>query len=360
MAEENIIQERASKGGKARKAKLTPEERTASAKNAANHRWGTQNGGNGEQTTLQGRIPTALYEGTLEIGDIKLSCANLDDGTRVLSETQVASRLGRGIGGKTRRLAHPHNSDAPPMPAFLSGRTLEPFVSASLRISLAYPKEYLTQTKARRYGVDATLLNEICSVWIEASQKGALQKSQEPIADRARILLKGMANVGITLLVDAATGYDKVRGQEEIKRIVQFYISEELLPWSRTFPEEYYRQAFRLLGWTFDSTTTKRGRALMKWTEMYVYDKLPPGVYNEIKHKNPANEKGKRRYKNFQWLSGDIGNEHLKKQVIETTTIMKLSRNKRHFKKNFALAFPLRDGSELEFQSEEFEDDGED
>ena len=59
---------------------------------------------------------------------------------------------------------------------------------------------------SRTQGVDATLLNEICSVWVEASQRGALLKSQEPIADRARILLKGMANIGITFLVDAATG----------------------------------------------------------------------------------------------------------------------------------------------------------
>ena len=358
MAENISIHDRAIKGGLARKAKLTSEERSASARNAANRRWGTQNDNDNSYSSQNNKMPTALFEGILEIADIKISCANLDDGTRVLSETQVASTLGRGIGGKTRRLARSHNPNDPPMPTFLSGRILEPFVPASLRLALANPKEYLTKTRAKRSGVDATLLNEICSVWVEASQRRALQKSQEPIADRARTLLKGMANVGITLLVDAATGYDKVRDQEEIKRIVQYYVTDELLPWSKRFPEEYYRQVFRLLGWAFDPGSTKRGKALMKWTEKYVYDQLPPGVYEEIKRKNPANEKGLRRHKNFQWLSGDIGNEHLKRQVIETTTIMKVSRNKRHFKKNFTLAFSPREGSQLELQADEINEEG--
>ena len=43
MAENISIHDRAIKGGLARKAKLTSEERSASARNAANRRWGTQN-----------------------------------------------------------------------------------------------------------------------------------------------------------------------------------------------------------------------------------------------------------------------------------------------------------------------------
>lgn len=356
MEAQQSLERLAAMGGKARAAKLTPEQRRESARKAALKRWGTRTGLESKQEQNNSGIPTATHTGTLKIGDFAIECANLDNGTRVLNEKDVASILGRGVGGKTRVLARWQESEEPPLPVFLSGRTLEPYIPASLRLALAAPLNYHTKTGAKKSGFDATLINEICAVWVKADQKRALQKSQESIADRARILLKGLADTGIRALVDAATGYEKDRPKIELERILAQYISDELLPWAKQFPDEFYRQAFRLLRWDYNPKSTKRGKALMSLTQRYIYEQLPPGVYEEIKRRNPANEKGQRPNKNFQVLTGDIGNEHVKRIVIEVTTVMKLSRNLSHFKKQHAIAFPPRAGTQLQLEGDGFDE----
>ncbi len=44
-------------------------------------------------------LPTALYTGTLPIGEVELDCAVLEDGTRVLSERAVHRAFGSKRGG---------------------------------------------------------------------------------------------------------------------------------------------------------------------------------------------------------------------------------------------------------------------
>jgi hypothetical protein len=304
-----------SKGGKARRDKLTPEQRSENARKAALQRWGTRDEQNEGDSSETSAYPTAEYTGTLKIGNITFDCANLDDGTRVLSENSVARVVGRSIGGKTRRLAASHNWDERPMPVFISSRPLEPFVPASLRLALSEPKWYKTKNGTIRAGVEAALLSEICGVWVKASQMGVLQKSQEHIAERARILLQGLANVGIQSLVDAATGFEKVRDKLELSRILENYISSELLPWTRHFPEEFYKQMFRLYGWQYNPLSVKRPKLVGKLTEELIYKQLPDGVLDRLREKNPILESGYRKNKHFQFLTDDVGDEHLKKQM---------------------------------------------
>lgn len=66
-------------------------------------------------------------------------------------------------------------------------------------------------------------------------------------------MLKALANVGITALVDEATGYQKDRPKDELRLILEAYISKELLPWTERFPEEFYKEMFRLRQWPFSS-----------------------------------------------------------------------------------------------------------
>jgi hypothetical protein len=74
----------ASKGGSARAARLSAEERSDIARRAAEARWGA--------------VHYAPYPGVLEIGDISIACAVLEDGTRVLSQATVLRALARVSG----------------------------------------------------------------------------------------------------------------------------------------------------------------------------------------------------------------------------------------------------------------------
>src|SRR5438477_7142040 len=63
-------------GGKARAAKLSPQERSEIAQIAAETRWEKEGG----LVTMK-----AIYDGALAIGAMKLPCAVLEDGTRVIT-----------------------------------------------------------------------------------------------------------------------------------------------------------------------------------------------------------------------------------------------------------------------------------
>jgi hypothetical protein len=58
---------------------------------------------------------------------------------------------------------------------------------------------------------------------------------------------------------------------------------------------------------------------------------LPKGVLEKIKDKTPKSNAGNYRYRFHQSLTPEIGREHLKKQIIEVTTIMSISQSKEKF-----------------------------
>lgn len=318
------------KGGRARAESLSAERRSEIARMGARAR---------ARVAETGEVPGAEYRGKLEISDdLTLECYVLEDGTRVIAENAVARQLGRGLGGKSLRLARRVSDDRPPLPAFLTG-ALEPFVPDSLRIALTEPILYRDRGGIRR-GVNAALLPEICEVWLKARDAGdVLQDSQEPIAEKAELLMRALSRVGIIALVDEATGYQEVRDRNELRTILRAYINPDLLPWTMRFPAEFYEEMFRLRGWEFRGNSGKGPRYAGKLTNEIVYEKLPPGVLDELRRRNPSVD-GKRQRKHHQFLTQEIGHPHLDKQIAQVTALMRVSSTWNGFMKLFKKAFP--------------------
>lgn len=328
------------RAARARSESLSPERRSEIARQAAMAR---QRGYDRET------IPRATHPGQLHIGDLTLPCAVLADKTRIITEASVATTLGRGFGGKSYRLRERQakKSGATPMPLFLAGSALEPYVPESLRIALSQPKVYRGRGGIR-LGIEAGLLPEICEVWLNARDKGALQPSQEQIARNAEVLMRALAHVGITALVDEATGYQEVRDREELHRILEAYISKELLPWAKRFPDEFYEQLFKLREWQYSPVSVRRPAYVGKLTNELVYEKLPPGVLAELRSKNPVVQSGRRRYKHHQFLTEEIGDPHLERHLAVVTALMRVSSNWTAFRRLFDRAFPSSSGVQLE------------
>ncbi len=119
---------------------------------------------------------------------------------------------------------------------------------------------------------------------------------------------------------------------------------EKLLAWAERFPKEFYQELFRLKGWQFDPMSVKCPRMVGKLTKVLIYKKLPPGVLEELERKNPpVYEKDYRKYKHHQYLTPDIGNVHLEKQVASVTTLMRISKDWTVFEHHFNKAFPPKD-----------------
>jgi hypothetical protein len=165
-----------------------------------------------------------------------------------------------------------------------------------------------------------------------------LQKQQYHIAARCEILVRGFARVGIIALVDEATGYQADRDLEELHKILEAYISKELLPWTKRFPPEFYQEMFRLRKWRF--SPFKGPRLVGKLTKQIVYEKLPPGVLEQLQRKNPVVNNGRRKYKHHQFLTKNIGNPHLERHLVAVTTLMRASPNWNIFEMLFKRAFP--------------------
>ena len=337
----------ASKSGESRSKSLSKDRRQEIARKAANTRWhGLQEDANSP--------PKAAYPGTLVLGDLSLPCAVLTDQRRVVSERGIIAALGGKRGGSHwKRLSKSEDY----LPVFISAANLAPFTPPSLKMALSQPILYRL-TGRTAYGVEAVLLPEICEVWLKARRADALTPQQDHIAATAEMLMSGLARVGIVALVDEATGYQEIRDRLALHKILEAYITE-LAPWSKRFPDEYYEELFRLRGWPYSPPQPKRPMMVGKLTNELVYDKLPPGVVDELRIKNPVVKNGRRGYKHHQYLTEDIGHVHLEKQLLAVTTLMRAAPSWAVFEKLFDRAFspnnrqlPMPLAGDIEVQDE--------
>jgi hypothetical protein len=190
-------------------------------------------------------------------------------------------------------------------------------------------------------GVDAGVLPEICDVYIQADKSG-IDKVRNA-SEIAYKLIKGFAKVGIIALVDEATGYQYERERDELQKILKAYVSEELIPWQQRFPDEYYREIFRLNGWDFTVRgIKKRPGVIGHWTNNLVYKQLPKGVLEGLRKNTPKSISGNYTARLHQSLTLEIGEPHLEKQLVSVITLMRISDNWDDFLFNFNKAYGQR------------------
>ena len=197
---------------------------------------------------------------------------------------------------------------------------------------------------------------EICEAWLKARDGKALQESQKDIVRNAELLMRALAHTGIIALVDEATGYQQIRPRDDLQRILEAYINQEFLPWTKRFPDEFYKQLFRLKNWQYNSPSVKRPKLVGKLTAELIYEKLPQGILKELRAKNPKTERENRRYKLFQFLTEEIGNPHLERHLATVTTLMRISNTWSGFKRISERAFPSAQTRLPGIDSEEQED----
>jgi P63C domain-containing protein len=324
----------ASKGGYARAQSLSSEERSEIARQAVMARWERK-----KNTTGAPDIPRATHYGELTIGDMRFPCSVLSDGTRILTQSDFMSGMGMYYSGWVAQNQAKKQSSAD-IPHFLAFKSLEPFIQKHLGDLQSITVRYRTQKGSLAHGIKAEIIPKICDVWIEADEQGKLGARQKQIARKAKVLMRALVDVAIIALIDEVTGYQLERDRDALHKILEAYIAKELLPWTKRFPDEFYQQMFRLQGWQYSPLSTKRPRLLAQLTIQTVYDKLPPGVLEVLRKKNPIIKDGRRRYKLFRFMTEDIGQPHLEKHLASVTTLMRISPNWKTFKKLLDKAFP--------------------
>lgn len=295
-------------GGKARAASLSDERRREIARKAAESRWGS------------GPLPEATHTGEIKLGNVTIPCAVLADGRRLLTQQGVLRAIGRARSAKGGQGAT-GGVDRPP--AFLAAKNLKRFIDKELKASTRAIR-FKTSSGVSAFGYTADLLPEICSVYLAARDEEVLTDKQKRIATQCSILLRGLANVGITALVDEATGYQAIRARDELATILEKFVAREIQKWIRTFDIEFYEMICKLRGEPMERVT-KRPLYFGRITNDLVYRRLAPGVLQELEKMNPADDRGVRRHKHFQGLTPEFGHPKLREHLAAVTTAMKFA-----------------------------------
>jgi hypothetical protein len=191
------------RGGIARAHSLTPSRRSEIARRAA-------------QVRYSGEIKQATHRSAdhpLVIGEIKIPCYVLEDGTRVLSQRGLQTVIGMSIGGGSLGEQR--------MPRFINSLGQKGFDISALSARIRAPIQFRPPSGGRAaYGYEATILAGLCDAVLAARKQGALQSQQMHIAEQCEILVRGFARVGIIALVDEVIGYQHDRAKNALTEIL--------------------------------------------------------------------------------------------------------------------------------------------
>ncbi len=259
-------------------------------------------------------VPQATHSGELKIGDIRFTCFVLTDGRRILSQRGVLGALGRsgsirgGTGGGDK------------LPPFLAQNNLKPFISKDLMMATSVVQFWFE--KHLIFGYSAEILPGVSEVYLKARDANALYQSQTHIAEQAEILLRGFAHVGIAALVDEATNYQEIRDKATLQAILDRYLTPTRAAWAKAFPDEFYKEIFRLKGWAWQGMNINRPQVVGYYTNDIVYARLAPGLLGQLELFNPRMESGEREGKHHQHLTREVGYLELMQHLHGAIAIM--------------------------------------
>lgn len=288
------------------------------------------------------KVYKAIADGTLNIGGASIKCAVLDDGneTRVLSERGTSLAMGIKRGGAHWR-RRKESIGANSLPVYISAPNLEPFISNELRHQLSNLYRYTSpKGGAIANGLSGIVFPKICEVWADAYKAGALLESQEHIGIQAVLLGQGLDEVAIVSLIDEATGYQKLRSDNELQRILSAYVLPEHRPYISAVPKEFNQEIHRVWGW--DYPENNRGpRYVGKLIRQLIYQQMPTPILPKLDEVNPPDKNWQRKHKHHSHLTPKIGLSHFRTQMAGVMALLRAtpSNNRQFFWRLFERAY---------------------
>ena len=222
-----------------------------------------------------------------------IACHNLDNGQRVFRLSDMTLVLRGKLHGKFAN--------------YLATENVRKYIPQRL-----WPdpqKDRLAQgvTDANENGhiittYDSLDFIDICVAFIKAADSGErLSIAQQEIVERARGFLIASAKVGITGLIDEATGFQYLRPPDDLEYKFAFFLADDLRPWEKTFPDKFWFELGRLTNWT---NLKKRPKYWGKLVNEFVYEALDKDIAKYLREHKPPKYTGQRY---FQWLNEDRG-----------------------------------------------------
>lgn len=248
-------------------------------------------------SAIKAGLPVARYEGVLPLGTTEVNCYVLSDGQRVISRTSATTALS-GIR---------HGGD---LESYVGAEPLRPYLGIRLEDELVQFR--LTGVEHKNvYGIAAETFLEICKAYQAAANDDALKTDrQREIAKQAGSFLAACSYVGITALIDEATGYQYQRAEDALRVKLRAYLEEEMRPWEKTFPDQLWVEFGRLTGW--QGAIHNRPKWWGKLVNELIYDCLDADVAQWLRENAPAPRHGQNYH---QWLTSQYGLKKLLEHI---------------------------------------------
>lgn len=269
-------------------------------------------------------LPKALHLGQFLIGDVKLDCAVLSNGMRVLSATSIYQVFGSFSAKNCSRLVLSEET----LYLIFASKNLKSYINQNIINSLI-PITYF-EGRQRKIAYIASLLPKLCELYLTARRNGDLHITQLTLVNRSEILLSTLAQVGITSLIDEATGYQHDRKHEALRMLLSKYIAVELHKMLDFFPDSFFSE----LDWLYcnnSKKTIKRPQIYADFINKYILETIEAGFVKYNFNLTIRDSDGKYKVKFYQWISHE-GKNILINKIIKVQELMEMFSNIHAFK----------------------------
>lgn len=316
-----------SKGGFARKESLSPEKRKEIATAAAIARWKGQH-----ELQDPGRIPEALRQGVLQIGDVGIDCYHLDNGKRVIHKRGMARALCmKSMGGNVFMRT-------------MNRKGLGSVIPENVWEKINNPLIFKPLSGDPGHGYEATDMIDVCAAILDAAKAGKLRPNQKFLEIQAEIIIRASAKLGIVALIDEATGYIADKRKEEYREMFRDFLRVEAGKYDSEFPDQFFDIIYKLYKLPRGKIKNRHPQFFGHFIRRYIYEPLANShgaILEMLDEKNPVvYVNGGRRYKMFHFLSEVVGLNALRAHMWQTVGIGNSVNTKTQFDRAFLNAFP--------------------
>lgn len=238
--------------------------------------------------------PKVVASGVLEVFN-DLPCYVLDDGQRIFRLSNITKALRGKEHGKFGNYLAASN-----IQKYLPRRLIPLSDQDHDRVPQG-AVEFLLNDKIEK-GYNSEDFMDVCAAFIEANNKEELSSAQREIVFNAQNYILACAKVGITALIDEATGYQTLREENALQLKLKFFLSDQLRDWEKTFPDELWRQFGRLTNWK--GSIHSRPRYWGKLVNELIYDCIDKDLADYLKESKPMQPSNVRYH---QWLNENHG-----------------------------------------------------
>jgi P63C domain len=244
-------------------------------------------------------MPRSVFRGPLTIGGVGFEGHVLSDGRRVLGEEGVALAFAGGADPTDLARVLRKLPDHGRRPADIPTVRFRP-----------------TRGSGTERGYEPATLVAVADLFLSVRAAGPMKKQPARAAAISESIVRAAATVGITGLVDEATGYAKVRAKQSAQWAVQASIAEDIGAWASRFPRDFWVELARLDG------VASGEQAPLGWARyvvLFVYDAIDPDVGRELRRS--PDDPGFRPTVH-QWLE-DVGRPRIHSRMASVVSAMR-------------------------------------